>query len=86
MKSMTVVHKMKSTLSLWPFHTMRWDFNQHRPCSVHRSSSEVQEPFSFEAASASSRSLLVPCAVDVGNNCIVSDGADSKFRPSPFSF
>lgn len=86
MKSMTLVHKMKSTLSLWPLHTVRWDFNHPRPCSVHRSSSEVQQPFSFEAASASSRSLLVPRAVDMANNCIVSDGADSKFSPSPFSF
>lgn len=82
MKSMNEVHKMKSMPSLWPLHTTRRSFHQRRPCSVHRSSSEVRQPFSCEAASASSRSLLVLRAVGVANNCVVSNGADGKFSPS----
>lgn len=84
MKSVNEVHKIKSTLSLWPFHSLRKDFRQPRPCCAHRSSSEVQELFSCDAASTYSRSPLLPHAVDITNNHTVSNASDSKFSPSPF--
>ena len=44
----------------------------------------MRELFSGEAASVSSRSLIVPRAVDMASYCVVSDGADGKFSPPPF--